>query len=161
MCLWTSRPADKHHHHCKSFGWIIYDHTVTFDYNLFSLGCHQSICIVTGRTNEILLAILDVVMWLEALLTKEHLNKICLTHFGPVTAYSDVNLDQCWLRWWIGGWRQQTITWTNVDLPSMRPSAIHSRVMFTWTFTFNVSIASRVWYLRNDNYDHISQGTMS
>ena len=42
------------------------------------------------------------------------------------------DIDQHWFRWWLGARWHQAITWTNVDLPSTRSSASHSKVMFTW-----------------------------
>ena len=37
-----------------------------------------------------------------------------------MTPYSDIDLDQHWLRKWLVAWRYQAITWTNADSPSMR-----------------------------------------
>ena len=31
--------------------------------------------------------------------------------------YGDIDLGQHWLRWWLGVWWHQAITWTNVDYP--------------------------------------------
>ena len=36
---------------------------------------------------------------------------------------------QHWLRLWLSAWRHKTITWTNVDLSSVRFSGIHLRVV--------------------------------
>ena len=43
-----------------------------------------------------------------------------LTHWGLVTPYGDRDLGQHWLRQWLVAWRHQAITWTNVDLSSVR-----------------------------------------
>ena len=50
-----------------------------------------------------------------------------LTHGGLMTPYGDMELGQHWLRWWLVAWRHQAITWTNVDLSSVRSSDIHLR----------------------------------
>ena len=44
---------------------------------------------------------------------------------------SDTGLDQQWFMWWLGAARQQAITWTNVNLSSIRSSIIHLRAMIT------------------------------
>ena len=49
-----------------------------------------------------------------------------LTHCGLVTPYGGRDLGQHWLRKWLVAWRHQAITWTNVDLPSVRSIGIHS-----------------------------------
>ena len=43
-----------------------------------------------------------------------------LTHYGLETPYGDIGLGQHWLRQWLVAWWHQTITWTNVDLSSIR-----------------------------------------
>ena len=48
-----------------------------------------------------------------------------LTHYGLVTPYGDTDLGQHWLRLWLVAWRHQAITWTNVDLSSVKSSDIH------------------------------------
>ena len=50
-----------------------------------------------------------------------------LTHCGLVTPYGDRDLGQHWLRYYgrLVAWRHQAITWTNVDLSSVRSSCIH------------------------------------
>ena len=48
-----------------------------------------------------------------------------LTHCGLMTPYGDTNPGQHWLRKWLVAWRHQAITWTNVDLSSVRSSGIH------------------------------------
>ena len=49
---------------------------------------------------------------------------LILTHWGLVMPYGDIDLGQHWLRWWLVAWRQQAITWINVDLSSVRSSNI-------------------------------------
>ena len=46
-------------------------------------------------------------------------------HCGLVTPYGDLDLGQHWLRQWIVAWRHQAITWTNVDLSSVRFNDVH------------------------------------
>ena len=50
-----------------------------------------------------------------------------LTHCALVTSYDD--LGQHWLRYWLVAWRHQAITWTNVDLSSIRSCGIHLRTL--------------------------------
>ena len=50
---------------------------------------------------------------------------LALTHCGLMTPYGDGDLGQHWLRLWLVAWRHQAITWTNVDLPSVRSIGIH------------------------------------
>ena len=52
---------------------------------------------------------------------------ILLTHWGLVTPYGNKDLCHHWLRQWLVAWRHQAITWTNVDLSSVRSSDIHLR----------------------------------
>ena len=47
-----------------------------------------------------------------------------LTHWGLVTPYGDRDMDQHWLRQWLVAWQHQAITWTNIDLSSVRSSNI-------------------------------------
>ena len=49
------------------------------------------------------------------------------THCALVTPYGDRYLCQHWLRYWLVVWRHQAITWTNVDLSSLRSIDIHLR----------------------------------
>ena len=66
-----------------------------------------------------------------------HVPKVCgvftarkiLTHRGLVTPFADIYLSQHWLRQWLVAWRHQAITWTNVDLSSVRSSGIHLRAI--------------------------------
>ena len=48
-----------------------------------------------------------------------------LNNCGLVTLYGDRELGQHWLREWMVTWRHQAITWTNVDLSSVRSGDIH------------------------------------
>ena len=48
---------------------------------------------------------------------------------GLMTPYGSIDLGQHWLRKWHVAWRHQTITWTNVDLASVRSSDIHLRAI--------------------------------
>ena len=43
-----------------------------------------------------------------------------LTHCGQVTPYVNIERGQHLLRWWVDAWRHQVVTWTNVELPSVR-----------------------------------------
>ena len=52
-----------------------------------------------------------------------------LTHWGLVTPYGDRDLGQHWLRRWLVAWRHQAITWTNVDLSSVRSCGHHVRAI--------------------------------
>ena len=46
-----------------------------------------------------------------------------------ITVYGDIDLGQHRLRLWLVAWRHQAITWTNVDLSSVRSSGIHLRTI--------------------------------
>ena len=50
---------------------------------------------------------------------------LTLTHCGLVMPYIDIELSQHRLRLWLDAWRHQAITWTNVDLSSVRSYGIH------------------------------------
>ena len=52
---------------------------------------------------------------------------IKLSHCGLVMPYGDIDLGQHWLRYWLAVWRHQAITWTNVDLSSVKFCANHVR----------------------------------
>ena len=52
-----------------------------------------------------------------------------LTHWGLVTPFGDIDLGQHRLRWWLDALRHQAITWTNVDLSSVRSTVIHLRAI--------------------------------
>ena len=52
-----------------------------------------------------------------------------LTHCGLVTPYGDSDPGQHWLRYWLVSWRHQAITWTNVDLSSLRSNDVHLRAI--------------------------------
>ena len=47
------------------------------------------------------------------------------THCAIATPYGDMNLTAHRLRYWLGAWRQELITWTNVDLSSKLFRSIH------------------------------------
>ena len=49
--------------------------------------------------------------------------------WGLVTPFGDIDLGQHWLRKWLVAWRHQAITWTNVDLSSVRSSGIYLRAI--------------------------------
>ena len=55
-------------------------------------------------------------------------------------------------------WGHQAVSWTSVDLPSMRSSGIHSKVMFSWTSYHSPCC---VWNLHILNHSHISHQTIS
>ena len=42
-----------------------------------------------------------------------------------MTLYGDVELSQHWFRYWLVAWRQQAITWTNIDI---HPRAISQEI---------------------------------
>ena len=50
-----------------------------------------------------------------------------LTHCGQVKWYGDRDLNQHWFMYWLDAWQHQAITWTNVDLSSVRSCGIHLR----------------------------------
>ena len=51
------------------------------------------------------------------------------THCGLWTPYGDRYLGQHWLREWLVARRHQAITWTNVDLSSVRSCSIHRKAL--------------------------------
>ena len=53
------------------------------------------------------------------------LGHIQLTHWGLVMPYGNRDLGQHWLRCWLVAWWHQAITWTNVDLLTLRSYGIH------------------------------------
>ena len=59
-----------------------------------------------------------------------------------MTPYGDIDLGQHWLRWWLDAWRYQTITWTNVDLSSVRSCIIHLRTLSKEALKVPISKAS-------------------
>ena len=72
-----------------------------------------------------------------------------LTHCGLVTPYGDINLGQHWLRQWLVVWQHQTITWTNVDLSSVRSSGIHLRAILQEIPQSSVTeISLKITYLK-------------
>ena len=52
-----------------------------------------------------------------------------LFHCGLVTPYGDVDMGQRWNGQWSVAWQHQAMTWTNVDLSSVRSTNIHLRVI--------------------------------
>ena len=52
-----------------------------------------------------------------------------LTHSGLLAPYRDIDLGQHWLRYWLVAWRHQAITWTSVDLSSVRSCSIYLRAI--------------------------------
>ena len=52
-----------------------------------------------------------------------------LNNCGFVTPYSDIELEQHWVRLWLVAWRHQAITWTNIDLSSVKSCALHLRAL--------------------------------
>ena len=61
--------------------------------------------------------------------TSNELQWLNLTHCGLMTAYGGRDLGQHWFRQWLVAWRHQTITWTNVDLSSLRSSDVYLRAI--------------------------------
>ena len=62
------------------------------------------------------------------LMAGEPVRRVCIalvTHCGLVTPYGDKELCQHLIRYWLVAWRHQAITWTNVDLSSLRSHSIH------------------------------------
>ena len=77
-----------------------------------------------------------------------------LTHLQPC----DTVWRQQWY-WLLARW-YQSITWTNVDLPSVRSSGINSSVVLSWILKIAVPSCVCVWHLHIWIHSHISQGTM-
>ena len=78
----------------------------------------------------ILFAILIDVIWSSKIIFIDRQRNLVeamskLTHCGLVTPGGDIDLGQHWLRQWLVAWRHQAITWTNVDLSSLRSCGIH------------------------------------
>ena len=73
-------------------------------------------------------------------------------HWGLMMPYGDRDLGQHWLRQWLVAWRHQAITWTNVDLSSVRFSySNHQRVIpqgKTWSSITEISLK-----ISNLNFD--------
>ena len=61
---------------------------------------------------------LSIVVWM-----------IMLAQCSLATPYDDIEMGQHWLGWWLVVWRHQVMTWTNVDLSSVRSSDIHLRTI--------------------------------
>ena len=65
-----------------------------------------------------------------------------------MTSYGDKELGQHWLRYWLVAWRHQAITWTKVDLSSVRsseilPRAISQKVSQPSTTVIGLKISSK------------------
>ena len=74
-----------------------------------------------------------------------------LTHCGLVTPYGNKDLDQHWLREWHVAWRLQAITWTNVDLSSVRssdnnPRGILQLTKFAWKLQIYICNLGHHWF---------------
>ena len=67
-------------------------------------------------------------MWPLLRLPIWHTN-VSLTHCGLVTPYGGRDLGQHWCSKWLVAWRHQPITWTNVDLSSIRSHYVHLRAI--------------------------------
>ena len=69
-----------------------------------------------------------IITWGNADLYQWHMQVLqgldVLTLYGLVMPYGDIDHGQYWLRQWLAAWRYQAITWTNVDLPSVRTCGI-------------------------------------
>ena len=78
-----------------------------------------------------------------------HEGCICLTHCGLVTPYGDMELGEHRLRQWLAAWRHQAITWTKVDLSSVRSHGINLRALSLFR---NSKITIIVCRLRGDRY---------
>ena len=52
-----------------------------------------------------------------------------LIDLGLVMPHGDNVPGQHWLRQWLVAWRQQAITWINIDLSLVRSSGIHLRAI--------------------------------
>ena len=50
----------------------------------------------------------------------------------PSDAIRDMHLSLHWLRKWLVAWRDQAITWTNINLSSVKSSCIHMRPIAQW-----------------------------
>ena len=68
-------------------------------------------------------------LFIQSFLVEYILVKIHLTHWGLMTPYGGRDLGQHWLGWWLVAWRHLAITWTNVDLFSIRSSDMHLRAL--------------------------------
>ena len=66
-----------------------------------------------------------------------------------------------WLGWWLVAWWHEAISWTNIGLPSLRSSGIHSRAMHNSKSKISISKLHLKFTYTIWNYSHISQGTLS
>ena len=106
------RPWMSNHIHLKIWKVIIFFHTETsWEFQL-----NNKVKSMDERV---------IIMWMWS---SENLS-FSLTHCGLVKPYGDINLCQHWLKQWLVAWQHQAITWTNVDLSSLRTSGIHLRAI--------------------------------
>ena len=84
------------------------------------------------------------------------------THCGLVTPYGDIDPGQHWLRWWLVAWRHQAITWTNVDLSSIRSSDIHLRsILWKVSQPSIIEISLKITYLKfHSNFPGVNELTL-
>ena len=67
----------------------------------------------------------DAFYWIKTITFLTHFHwslslRVQLTHCGLVTPFGTRDLGQHWFSQWLVAWRHQAITWTNVDLSSLR-----------------------------------------
>ena len=72
-----------------------------------------------------------------------------------MTPFDDIDMGQHWIRWWLVAWQHQAITWTNVDLSSVRSSYIHLMAISQDTSIINV-LQPQQKYLDLLNWEQIS-----
>ena len=66
-----------------------------------------------------------------------------------MTPYGGRDLGQHCFRWWLVAWRHQAITWTNVDLSSLRSSDVHLRAISLEISQPSVTkISLKIFFLR-------------
>ena len=88
-----------------------------------SIGLDNSLA--TNKQHAIIWPNAEPIHWRKYL----SLDKDELTHCGLVTPFGGRDLGQHLFREWLVAWRHQAITWTNVDLSSLRPSDVHLRAI--------------------------------
>ena len=67
----------------------------------------------------------------------------------PSDTKCDTDRVQYWRRWWLLAWRHQAITWTNVDLSSVRSCGIHLRALSKDLKIPNTKTRSKITFLRS------------
>ena len=128
----------------------------------------QGKCAVSGCLNDILydapIASLWIynspyktLTWSTSYFTMANSTRTCsiiLTHCGLMTPYGDRDLGQHWLRQWPVAWRHHAITWTNVDLSSIRSIGIHSSTILQQilqppitTISWKITLVKFLWNL--------------